>query len=132
MNYDYSVKDKVLKCICDHLVPEKNYQVDLKEMLKETDLDFDTLDAILTYFQRCGLIGDLNSRRVALSLIVHVEAFDLFNHGGFTATEELLKANLEKLLLEIESLKPSLPDRVSTITSIAANIATALGFILSK
>ena len=132
MKIDYIVKDKVLKSLCDSVPPEANIQLDIAAFQKETDLDFDTLNAILTYFKRIGFIGDLNCRRVALFLELRTEAFDFFNRGGFTAQEELLKKNIEKLLLEIESLKPSMPDRVQTLTTIAANIATGLGLFLGK
>ena len=50
--------------------------------------------------------------------------------GNRVKFEELLSKNIEKLLLEIESLKPSMPDRINTITTIAANISTALGLFI--
>ena len=62
---------------------------------------------------------------------LHAEIYDFFNHGGFTAQEELLRANLEKLNLELlklsKDIEPSKLETVSTITAIAGNIATALG-----
>lgn len=62
---------------------------------------------------------------------VHVEAHTFVSHGGFYGQEMVLKSNLEKLLLEIEALKPSVPDKVETFTTIAANIATILGLIFT-
>lgn len=132
MNIDYSVKDRVLNSLCKSLPAEQTVQINLTELLKSAEVDFDTLNAVLTYFQRIGFIEDLNCRRVALYLNLRTEAFDSFNRGGFTAQEELLKKEIEKLLYEIESLKPSMPEKVNTITSIAANIATALGLFLSR
>lgn len=67
-----------------------------------------------------------------IRISMKVPAFDFYSHGGFVGQEELLRKNIEKLLLEIESLKPSMPDKISTITSIAGNIATALGLIITK
>lgn len=56
---------------------------------------------------------------------------DLFLHGGFKATEELLKANLEKLSYELEELSklddPRLINWADKITGIAASISTVLG-----
>ena len=123
------IKDKVLKALCENCQPERmSKQLD-KWLLAETGYDFETIDAVLKYFERKGLISDSNVRRVAISLCVRIDAIDFFNHGGFFAQEELLEQNIKKLLLEIESLKPSMPNKVQTITSIASGIATALGFI---
>lgn len=132
MNIDYSVKDRVLNALCESTPAEHDLPIDLPALLKKSGIDFDTLNAVLTYFQRIGFIGRLNCRRTHLSLELRTEAFDSFNRGGFTAQEELLKKEIEKLLYEIESLKPSMPEKVNTITSIAANIATALGLFLSR
>ena len=59
------------------------------------------------------------------------EISDFFNHGGFTAQEELLRANLEKLNLELlklsKDLEPSVLEKANTITAIAGSVATALG-----
>ena len=62
---------------------------------------------------------------------LNVEIYDFFNHGGFTAQEELLRANLEKLNLELlklsKELEPSKLETINTITSVVSNIAAALG-----
>ena len=132
MKIDYLLKDKVLRFLCDHYPAEQNRQIDLKELLKVSGVDFDSVNAVLSYFARVGLISDVNSRRVALFLTLRVEAFDMLSHGGYTAQEELLKNNIEKLLLEIESLKPSMPEKVNTLTTIAANIVAAFGMFLTR
>jgi hypothetical protein len=67
-----------------------------------------------------------------VALDIKVNAHDFLSHGGFTAQEELLQKNIQKLLLELENLKPSMPEKVSTLTNIAANIATALGLFIQK
>lgn len=87
---------------------------------------------IMTHFQRLNLIDECSANAYKVSFHLLLEASELLSKGGFKAQEELLQANIEKLLLEIEDLKPSLPHKVETITSIAASIATAAGFFLGK
>lgn len=54
----------------------------------------------------------------------------LYSHGGFTAEEELLKANLQKLDHELrilsDKLSPSLLETSNKISSIASCIVSAL------
>jgi hypothetical protein len=132
MKIDFEARDLVLKSLCTHLSPEKYVTPGTQDLIHDTGVDFDSLSAILNYFQRVGFISSLGVHRSSMSMILHLEAFDFFNRGGFYAQEELLQKNIEKLLLEIESLKPSMPDKVNTITSIAANLATAFGLLMSR
>jgi hypothetical protein len=44
----------------------------------------------------------------------------------------LLTKNIEKLLVEIESLKPLLPEKVETINSIISGINTGLALFKPK
>ena len=132
MKIDYISKDIVLNSLCENLKPERHLTGLISELFVGSDLGYETWSAILTYFQRIGFISELNIGRQGVSMILHVEAFDFLNRGGFYAQEELIKKNMEKLLLEIESLKPSLPDRVNTITTIVANLTTAFGIIMSR
>ena len=85
---------------------------------------------ILEHFDRRGLIlyqGYIGGCCINLK----AEIFDFFNHGGFTAQEELLRANLEKLNLELlklsKDLEPSVLEKANTITAIAGSVVTALG-----
>jgi hypothetical protein len=123
------LKDNVLNCLCESLSFEQFSQLDIEALLQETQTDFETLQAILNQFQRLGFISDLNMRYSALSFCLHLEASDFKNRGGFYAQEEVLKLNLEKLLLEIENLKPNFPDKLENFTSIASNIVSCLGLI---
>jgi hypothetical protein len=47
----------------------------------------------------------------------------------FTSKEEILKLNLQKLQLEIDSLKSSFPEKAETITSILSNISSVVPFL---
>lgn len=134
MNITYKEKDAVLKVLCENFEPETMISASREDVLRTCGVDSGSFSSILAYFQRNSLVREVNFRHGAESfyLIVNIEAFDLYNRGGFTATEELLTKNIQKLLLEIESLKPSMPDRISTITTIASNITTALGFFVGK
>lgn len=87
---------------------------------------------IMQHFQRLNLIGECNANAYKVSFHLHLEASELLSKGGFKAQEELLQANIEKLLLEIEDLKPSFPHKVEMITNIAASIATAAGLFFGK
>lgn len=129
---DPKTKDKVLEYLCALNCFEKHINVKTENIRQCTGLTFAEINAILLYFDRNGFISELNCRSEIIYFIVHLEASDFFSRGGFFAQEELLKKNIEKLLLEIESLKPSIPEKVATITSIAANITAALGFFLPK
>jgi len=126
------MKDRVLKYLCKNQPFEEYRNVDLSDLILSTDIKSTDVKAIFTYFKRLGFISDLNSTFYSSSFVLHIEANDFLSRGGFFVQEELLKKNIEKLLLEIESLKPSVPEKVATLTTIAAGITTALGFIISK
>ncbi|WP_444671123.1 hypothetical protein [Flavobacterium columnare] len=123
------LKDSVLNCLCDSLSFESVYSIDLQSFFRETETDFNSLHAILAQFERLGFISDLNMRRDSLSLALHIESLDYKNRGGFFAQEEILKLTLEKLVLELDNLSKEFPDKVSTFTSIASNLATCAGLI---
>ncbi|MBQ8958733.1 MAG: hypothetical protein IJ057_09605 [Bacteroidales bacterium] len=130
MNITYKEKDIVLKLLCsEEIVPEISIGISREEIIEQSGLDTQTVASILKYFERNGLISDLNYRHSApsFSLVVHQEAFDVLNRGGFTMQEEVLQKEVQKLLLEIERLKPSVGDKIETISTIANNIAGVVG-----
>ena len=63
-------------------------------------------------------------------ITVDVKAHDMWAHGGFTAQEEILKANIEKLDLQLQyltkQLGPDYLDTASKISSIGSAIMSAL------
>lgn len=121
-------KDEVLNWLCLNLDPEDFYTtIDFKDLLEKAKMDFNTLSAILRYFERIGFIEELNLRSTAVALSVKVEAHDFAIRGGFVAQEELLEANIRKLLLEIEHLKPQLLDKGEKIAGISSAILAAIG-----
>lgn len=126
------IKDSVLKWLCLNSEPEVLCKINMADLLETTNLTFDTLNSVLTYFQRIGFIEELNARRVAIFLILRVEANDFLLRGGFAEQEEILENNVKKLLLEIENLKKQLgPDHLETVnklSSIASTIFSGLSF----
>lgn len=135
MNITFKEKDIVLGMLCDEdVIPEKQTRIDSKKIVEKSGLDAQTIVAILKHFERNGFISDLNYRysSPSFSLIVHQEAFDVLNRGGFTLQEAILKKEVDKLLLEIEHLKPSVGDKIERISSIANNIAGIVGSFIGE
>lgn len=127
------IKDSVLKWLCLNLEPEVLCKIDIADLLKTTNLTFDALNSVLTYFQRIGFIEELNARRVAVFLILRVEASDFLLRGGFVEQEEILESNIKKLLLEIKDLEkqvsPHHLETVNKVSSIASTILSGLSFL---
>lgn len=128
----YVEKDAVLKFICENLELGVMNDIEGDEIRKATGLTSREISPVLDYFKKHGIINDgWGAGGSSVFFIVpNLESHDLFLRGGFTAQEELLKKNIEKLLLEIEGLKPVIPDKINTITSIIANITTALNLMI--
>lgn len=130
MNITYIEKDKVLSYLINYpsMMLESFSRIDFKNMQTNTGFTPDTINSILLGFQQEGLISRLNLRRSCpwFDLVIHQKACDLFNRGGFTMKENLLKQEVEKLLLEIEALKPTLGDKIEQFTTIANNIMSLI------
>ncbi len=132
------LKDQILSALCCSNIPyechcsiyKSSFSEDISEPYTE-----DELVAVLSQFQRLGLISGFadNSRTVELELLA--EASDFFSHGGFKAQELLLRSNIEKLGLEIESLSkqlsPDLLDKANKLSGIASAILSALALFKS-
>lgn len=117
------LKDDLLKRIVNDRLA---FNLNAQEIATDLKCDIREVFLILEYFQRKGLIEAYGSDGGTAWGRTRVEAFDLCQAGGYVGQEELLQNNIKKLLLEIESLKPTMPDKVSQISTIAANVVTAL------
>lgn len=130
MNITYKEKDAVLNylCNCDEVVPERLSQINRLKYVSHVGTDEKTALSVLQYFNRIGIVSNLNYRYHSdtFYVIVRQEAFDLLNRGGFTVKEYLLQQEVEKLLLEIERLKPSIGDKIEKISTIVSNIANII------
>ncbi|MDE5525665.1 hypothetical protein [Elizabethkingia meningoseptica] len=127
-------KDELLNALCDVNDFESLLSLDLKSLLTDFHIEFNELTAILNQFQRLGFISELNARRHSsdLFLCIHLEALDFKNRGGFLMQEETLRLTLEKLKIEVDNLSNDFPDKAALWTSITANIATCISFMLPK
>ena len=123
------IKDTVLKRLIE---TGTRYKIDFKQLSRDIKIDFDELDSILDHFENLGFLELEKLLGGKANVRINIPAIDFYSHGGFKGQEELLRINIEKLLLEIESLKPSFPDKVEKITSIAAGIAGALSLFIPK
>ena len=89
------------------------------------------LRLIIDQFHDLGLIQRMCFGSSA-AVSVLASAYDLQRRGGFAVQEEILKANIEKLSRELDllasQLAPSLAQKASELSGIAANILTALSF----
>ena len=114
------VKDKILEAIVSGKLP--GMFLYYERLFPNHEISNDELRLILEQF-----VDRTAGVYVAFPT---ADLFDFFNHGGFVAQEELLRANLEKLNLELlklsKDIEPSKLETINTITSIAGNIATAL------
>lgn len=122
------IKDKLL----GYLITQKkiNFDINFNDLYEQTGISYEVASIILQHFHNKGFITT-ECYKIGCWVRLNVEIYDFFNHGGFTAQEELLRANLEKLNLELlklsKELEPSKLETINTITSVVGNIAAALG-----
>lgn len=122
------IKDKLL----GYLITQKkiNFDINFNDLYEQTGISYEVASIILQHFHNKGFITT-ECYKIGCWVRLNVEIYDFFNHGGFTAQEELLRANLEKLNLELlklsKELEPSKLETINTITSVVSNIAAALG-----
>lgn len=122
------IKDRVLCAI----VASKEAVFDLayEEVFPEKEISKRHFQLILIQFVETGLLRKATDYGSCFNISISANIYDFFNHGGFIAQEEILRANLQKLDYELTKLSqdidPGLTDRVVKISGIAASIATAL------
>ncbi|MDR3244983.1 MAG: hypothetical protein LBT50_00955 [Prevotellaceae bacterium] len=120
------MKDKILEYFMD--IGSINFSVNIHEVAKNCNISYDVLVAILDHFEELGFFEQKKYLSGKIDFFMKVYAYDFYSHGGFAAHENfyLLKENIENLLLEIESFKPSVPKKLDSIKSIAENISATL------
>lgn len=126
---NYELKDKILFKLVNES-PNMVFHFDSNQSQTIFECNRNVIRAILDDFENHGLIKQQGFLGGGVMVNILVPAHDLLIHGGFRANEELLTRNIEKLLLEIESLKPSFPDKVEKLTAIASGISSALGLFI--
>lgn len=124
------LKDKVLNYLCSECIPEQVVSGNTEEIIRDLKISFNSFSAILRQFTRYGFIEDLNLRSNAIHFILLLDAVDYKERGGFTMQEEILEANINKFLLEIEKLKNELePKYLETANKIAGVGSTIISAI---
>lgn len=123
------LKDRLLAEIISANAPR--FDIHFDEYDEELGMSDDTAIMILRHFQDLGLIkATFFMNPSGARITVDVKAHDMWTHGGFTAQEEILKANIEKLDLQLQyltkQLGPDYLDTASKISSIGSAIMSAL------
>ena len=127
----YKTKDKILNKLVNES-PEMTFGFDSEDAKKIFGSNMETVCSVLDYFESIGLIDQDKFLDGGIMIETLIPAHDLVSHGGFTAKEELLTNNIEKLLVEIASIKQLMPEKVETITEISAHIAAGLAAFKPK
>lgn len=117
------MKDRVLNLLVQSSV-DMQCNFDMKYLAKSLDIGFNELDSIINQFESLGFCSVTKCLGGHTYTVFTADAHDFLIRGGFFVQEEIFRKQIEKLLFEIESLKPSMLDKVETITTIAANIRT--------
>ena len=130
----FEEKDKLLSYILS--VKSDHFIIDYQDVFPNKEvLDFEFF-LMLKQFVKMGLLEKSIEMTGGISrIILNADIYDYFDHGGFRAQEEILKASLEKLGYELEKLSessdPIVLSRIDKIAGITTSIATAIG-IFSK
>jgi hypothetical protein len=122
---DCRIKDRILNKIVKES-PEMTFGFDSEDSMDIFGFNSDIVSSVLDYFEEIGLVDQDKFLDGEIMLEVLIPAHDLVAHGGFTAKEDLLSKNIEKLLVEIESLKPLIPEKIEAISALASEIKTGL------
>jgi len=131
------LKDCVLKCLLSktNISPDAEYSVpiSMSTIADECGTKTKFIRSIIVQFNELNLIeSSFNAHPIVLVSAIKADAYDLISRGGFVVKEELLEKEIKKLLLEIESLKSSFPEKAERFTSIIAGISTAFGIIIKS
>lgn len=103
-------------------------ELSISKKSESFNIQKDMYCAIIEHFSRKGFLR-INTETSSTYIIeLSIDIFDYANRGGFTAQEMILKANIEKLSLEIDNLFKNLS---KDSLEIASKIASIGGTILS-
>lgn len=121
------LKDKIL---ASFIAVGPNCSLDIHEEPVQFSTTSDIYSIILDQMEKKGLIQAERMLGGAVWVSLTADAYDFHSHGGFVGQEVLLQKNIEKLLLEIEDLKPSMPEKVEKLAAIAGGISAALALFI--
>lgn len=130
------LKDNILKYICEVCPLEIYSMLETEKLQNSCNVEFNTLNGIISQFERLGLIRDAAVGSTHTNFRLKAEAHDLFNKGGFVLQDDVFDFNLKKLALEIENLQkkigPDYLDQTSKISTIISTLLTGLTMINQK
>lgn len=128
-----AIKDRLLQFLCENAHLENRSEGKPDDILNEFEIEFNEFEGIMSQFQRYGFIYNLDIRTYHFSFFLKIEAHDFLRQGGFIASEEIFKANIEKLGYEIDKLKKDLPqdllETANKISAISSTIIAGLSLI---
>ena len=128
-----SIKDKVLFYLQANCPLEQLVYIKTKELLTDTETDFETLRPILYQFERFGFLEELGVGHDNTCFIQRVDLHDYAHKGGFAIQDEIFKKEIEKLGFEVDNLIKQLgPDNLekfSKLSTIAGTLLTAVGML---
>lgn len=130
------VKDEILNLLCNSVfefeVMYRSKYTDFIEELENKLLKHELI-GILQQFQKNRLISEFSASRDTFTFIIHVEALDLFNRGGFVTIEKLLQDNIKKLDSEIKllskDLEPKSLEKANFILSLGQTILSSIALM---
>ncbi|MFI3322457.1 MAG: hypothetical protein R3Y50_08035 [Rikenellaceae bacterium] len=121
------IKDDVLKSFLQFGMC---CQTNVRKDCSDFSLTWEEYDALIRQFEELSLLKATRCLGGEITIYLNVNACDLMNRGGFYAQEELLKANIEKLHIELaalsKQLEPKFADKAKELIGIASNIASVL------
>ena len=130
------MKDKVLSYIVKQELPR--FMIRLDDLSVQLDIKPDYISLIIEQFKKMGLC-EINETRgigfppTAFIITLTANAYDANRNGGFVFQEEIMKANLLKLDMELNQLSNEssgvIWDRVQKIMSIVNLISITFPFI---
>lgn len=123
-----SDKDKVLTFFVGKADNER-FVVNFDTLQNELDVEPQIVKIILNGFNQENIL-DVKWMNDAVRIVITYKAHEIISHGGFVAQDEILKANIDKLDMQLQYLAKQIgPDHLDTlakISSIGSAIISAL------
>lgn len=121
------IKDDVLKSFLQFGM---RCQTNIRKDCSDFNLSWEEYDALIRQFEGFNLLKATRLMGGETIIQLNADTCDLMNRGGFYAQEELLKANIEKLHIELaalsKQLEPKFADKAKELIGIASGIASVL------
>ena len=120
-------KDQVLREICAVADYDGGFYLYYTQL---PDLEITCVNGIMRYFERIGFVRNLSIYpRTRIGFALNYEATDFLLKGGFHAQEEIFKANMERLSLEIDRLRPKLGGDAIELINAFTNLCSIISIL---